>query len=456
MQSVRVRSRQLTPSPSAWRLVGLLVIITAAVVAARYYHAFANRGLRSQPQLILNDGSEPLTSFMDSLPRGEPRLLSLAPARVGTRDETASLLRLYHWLHLYGQEGRLLYFLAEKSSEPWAVDEVARHLRDVLLPAIRNKLRNGQYESARFMAQRLVNVMHALPPSEYFELFNDNLNFARKIVHLTTGRYLYLDERAVRSIVAVFEGGRTPIAPEQVHEAEPWLRNYAAYVNAAIVAAQRKHLEARRVWEQFVVEQQPDGPQRAEALFNMINSTMDAYKDLPKKHPERLLRITALTREALTMCEEFVRTFSASYLADDALRYSLRLAFSLGEKEQAFSAYSRLARGYAGTDSFKRIQHGLASWVAHHDKAPFDEARHAAEWLAQYAQRPGAAGGQELIVVDPPSAAARFARILGEGDVQTFLTRRPRESVTRVLMKWLIDHQAEEGVRALWKAPSQS
>lgn len=445
---------QPSSAASAWRFFFVLSVVALTVTGARYYQAHANRALRSQTPQLLKDGSELATPYLDGVPRQGVSVLSLDPATVTERGEAESLLPLYHALHLYQQEGRFLHFLAEKSPEPWAVDVVARHLQTIVMSALHADLGRGHYETARFHAQRFINVLHALPFSEYFERFNDDLNFARKVVHLTTGHYLGVD-RLVSDVVGSLRGADKPIPAARMEGADGWLREYAEYVNAAIVAArQRRQLDARAVWERFIA-QQPQHPRRAEAIFNMINATMDAYKDVGEKDPERHSRITALSREALAMCREFVKSFPASYLADDALRYSLRLAFSLGEQDEVFAAYSRLARSYPKSDGFKRVQHGLATWVVDTDKASPEEARRLVDWLAEYVRHPGHAGPSVLSSQAAVGEPARVARLIGEGQVETFLRRDAKENVTQVLMKWLKERQAEEGVRALWEASSR-
>lgn len=437
--------------PSGWGWVVTALVLAIAVTGGRYYHREANIRLRAEPPRALNDRSDVVAAFMERLPASDNHLTrdTRAPA---TQAETASLLRLYHLLNLDAQQRRLLFALVDSGRPEWGIDTVMRHMRSTMASRLLLELERGRFETVRLYGQRFINLVDAMPPNEHFLGLDEALRTARRVVQVITHRYLYDDETVSRDVLRALIGGATTIASARVEAGEPWLRDEVAYANArARTAGAKRYAERRTIWEEFL-SNNPQSRRRLEAAFNVLDATMNAYRDMPGGAPERLTRARALSREALALAQDFIRSFPDSYLTDDALRYALRLAFSLQERDEMVTAYLRLARTAERSDAFKRTQYGLAQWVIVRDKASPGEGYEAAAWLAEQARRPPAA---RVSIAGDSSAPARLARLLGEAEPQALTTTESREVVARVLSAWLNDRHAEEGVRTSWDPPKR-
>jgi hypothetical protein len=421
----------------------LTLVSGVSVTGARYYHRDANLKLRAVSGL-LDDESEFVTAFMGRLPQdGNPLRDADVPAKA---EQAAALLQLYDLFGLDGLQSRLLFRLVARDAPVWATDAAMSYARWTLLSRTRFEWERGRFEAARLLGQRFINLVTAMGPADHFLSIDSELRTARRVVQLTMGRYLYDDEALSKRLLRALTVEPMEVPSVQDENLATTLGEDIDYANARARAAHSsKFSEKRAVWEQFLA-QRPQSSRRLEASFNVIEATMDTYRDISTKDPDYLPRARAGSREALTMCQEFVRMFPDSYLTDDALRYILRLSFSLDERDQMVGAYVRLARLPGSPDAFKRIQYGLIRWFIEKHKATLADSRETSEWLADQARRQSTSAIVELSAV-----LQRIALVIGEPDPKTLLGKGSHEVVGNVLVVWLQDRHAVEGVRRTWE-----
>jgi len=327
-------------SGPAWLPIVIALVLATAVTGARYYHRDANQKLRAAPR-ILDDRAEFATAFMNRLPRDRSPLREAGlPAK---SEEADALLQLYHLLSLDGLQSRLLFGLLAPDAPEWGPDTVMSYARWTMLSRLRFELERGRFEAVRLLGQRFINLVNVMGPADYFLLLDGDLQTSRRVVQVTTGRYLYDDEAMSRRVLRALIAETVAIPAAGTESVELVLGDDIAYANARARAARSaRYTEKRVIWEEFLASQ-GESRRRPEAAFNVIDATMNAFRDIPSKDPNHLARARADSRQALDLCRDFVRQYPDSYLTDDALRYLLRLAFSLGESDQVLDAYIRLA-----------------------------------------------------------------------------------------------------------------
>ena len=270
-------------------------------------------------------------------------------------------LELADKLGFYGLEARMASFLIDNYKQNrYYLNLMVRHLDDRVYQSIFTYIGQGAYENARFRAQRYLNYAYALRSGRYYDKNNSKLNEARRVVELISCNYPYGPSDLIHQILGTYHSRLLHDDEDEIRfsasDIDESLFDNVAYAGTKKAASAKKALEQVELWRKFI-RNHPKSEKLDEACLNVINALLESYKE--NSNVEETIR---LNRLAIRECDSLVDTFPKSYLADDALRYILKAAFSVGNTKKMYSAFIRLVKEYPDADSTLRVLYRIDRW----------------------------------------------------------------------------------------------
>lgn len=373
----------------------LLLFVTLFIIAARF-------GQRSVNRAHIDNGKENWIAYGNSAFGEEdegddadaPILLRTLDGissadlaqMLGTGDEDAlgdevcASLRLQSGLGLYEREKFIFARALKPDTSPEERNGIIECGESYLLDSARAFLLVGFPEHARFRAQLYLNLLGAVPPGPYLEGSSRSSNLAYSILDLASGNNFPYGQGEAFSKMAIWATdsyGAEEISLQHASELEDSMVDNALYHNLALRENSANRDEAIAAWLDFA-NRFPQSEKSEEALFNALRLKMNAYRDLLERsgeyainHPADLWLIEELrpnlvsdNEEAARLADEFVARYPRSHLADDALFYRMRVAFTLGDQHGAWESFRRLMGTYSRSDTARRVQYELDAFLA--------------------------------------------------------------------------------------------
>jgi len=339
-----------------YRATLALLVAATAITTGRYLQRSNNlRTLQASQSISVDPSQSPLLERLDE-----------ADARLGTiRDlksdaipvdadysgELVKTIQLAHALGLRHYESQLLGQLADHNHLTSASDELDSYA-EIIEGDMWDAFGSHRYEDARTSAQRYINIISAMPPGDWQEDRNRQLNAARKVVRLTDHNFLYGDSILVRHLGAIITGDTTSDSLiVRLDVADSSLVDDLAYAHA-VVHSRRAPLDSSLTLWRHVAATAHD-PRLAEAAsFNLGRSVIAQIG-----RPGERLPPGALRKLAKNYFEQFISDHPLSYLADDALLFLVRLNVSSGHSSEALAEFGAMLKQYPRGDSTKRLEY---------------------------------------------------------------------------------------------------
>ncbi len=342
----------------------LLLILLCSITIARYHQKSSNRYFVSHQPTTVKLNSPLNRHTEDSL----SSLSTISPNAVTTRSEYGEYLQTFNSLRLDEQEVRFLNHLKSQiSTHKWALPLLASYLHETVSGEILSYLETRQFERARWRAQLFINYTNwlyapysrtntAAEEGKAFIKLHKTLNVARAVTDLVNHNYLYANPSAVSQLIARIDPNRTPSSDFSVSSApdlDPSLLDNITYSHIALQASNSQYEDIQLLWSSFCNTFR-DSEKIDEAHFNVLKSAISSQNPRFSRH------------DLAARCNDFANDFERSYLADDALMYSLLIACDQQDPvliHRSFLALKHLHYSTgAQTDSYKLVHLLCNQW----------------------------------------------------------------------------------------------
>lgn len=254
----------------------------------------------------------------------------------------------------HDREDQLIQHLLFSDRIPSGARTVKDHIGRRYDSSVTEAIEEGDYERARLLAQRFINISNLIPYwTGFHQRYRQQMNDMRRVLDLVGKNYIHhhdVNSSFLISALASSQWFGDAWQPDS-SGLDPTLVDNVAY-------SQALSDERADAWKTFAASY-PDSEKRDDALFNVVNGSVD------------------FPLLGLGQAREFQQEFPASYLADDALFYVIRLSAEAQDWAEAARAFRQLARDYAESDSLKRLQFLMLrqrGWEAATDKRSAIEA----------------------------------------------------------------------------------
>lgn len=396
---LRQRSFKTSGRRAVFSLVVALALMAAFTYGARMTQRRQNIAIEDQGYWGSSMSDLTYTSIANYRAASDWPLRFSTPVHELAEDDLDEQLAISLAIADHYREEQIIRFLLAPARIESSGGTVSDHLGRRYADAIGVAVEAGDFERARFLAQRFLNFSGELP---YWTGFHQNFRFEhnqmRRIVDLMLPNYVYRDADLIKQIARasldLYSLSEVTLPDSRL--TDPSLTDNVEYTRLAA----REHGDGSGGEEIFsdqslefqsadieLAVQEPEwrrfggmhdkSEKRDEADFNHLNGILGASED------------------AVNASWQFLEEHRTSYLADDALFYVVRLSVDAEDWHEVVRAFSTLASDYYKSDSLKRIQYLMLSrrgWE------PLDKKRGAIDEITSIAaglERGDAASGDD-------------------------------------------------------------
>ena len=345
-------------------LLTFSLLLSLAVTSVRYYQKYSNVELLKNEKVH----AKPLLSYYDkqflqdtlSIRNVVNNIISGNTEEIRQRDLYKSSIfgDTIGYDYLEVKSSQIL--LSKKDASYFNENYKIKYLIDTLLPSIRKKMMQNDYENARYRAQRFINYYNKNPES--FTYNNRKLMYVRKTINMVKGNYLYDSKDIIKLIDDInwhddfqWRANKKGIEDTLLNARSSKNINYKEYIDYALSDIRENsldHLGKVGLWGDYI-DKYPDEKLTAEAYFNQLIELFSMQLQSLLESEELYGQITI---NFYKIADRFMSQYKKSYLIDDALQYSIIFA-GLDRNEKLISYLKIL---FSGGNRHKSTQLQLA------------------------------------------------------------------------------------------------
>lgn len=318
---------------SALLMIFLLSLVAMFLVTGlRYYHKISNLTALNKPRVYREDIiADAERNVLNTIYDNKTTITQLVQNKQIQNIRSWNFLRLieaFSQIGLSSLETRASHQLLKGNKEEIG-NLQASHINNFLFRSIRKSIILGDYENARYRAQRYINSLSVL--DDIWE-YNRKIMYARKVIKLVRNNYIY-NSREIVELVDSINWNDDVEWRSNKEELKHRLENAYKRANTSLsdnILYALYDLEENAMgiqenislWRNFLLKH-PNSELADEADFNEILAMFKGQLTILHDHPELY---SGLVNDFDKKVNQFLENKPQSYLADDVLYYAILFA----------------------------------------------------------------------------------------------------------------------------------